>query len=94
MRKVQQQEDSRMAGSGTSLCSNAGILAKYMSLDQPADKVQCMYVWIDGSGENMRAKTRTVSFVPKEPKDLPVWNFDGSSTGASASLLLLSIHPD
>jgi hypothetical protein len=64
-----------------SLASNAGILAKYLSLTQPEDKVQCMYVWIDGSGEGLRAKTRTLSFVPTKPEQLPVWNFDGSSTG-------------
>jgi glutamine synthetase len=65
----------------TPLASNAGILAKYLALKQPADKVQCMYVWIDGTGEHVRAKTKTTSFVPTKPSDLPIWNFDGSSTG-------------
>ena len=27
------------------------------------------------------AKTRTLDAEPKSPKDLPWWNFDGSSTG-------------
>jgi len=65
----------------TSLVSNASILGKYLSLAQPKDKVQVMYVWIDGSGEHVRAKTKTVGFVPKEASELPIWNFDGSSTG-------------
>jgi len=65
----------------TSMVSNAAILGKYLALKQPDDQVQCTYVWIDGSGEFLRNKTKTVNFVPKTPQDLPIWNFDGSSTG-------------
>lgn len=57
------------------------ILEKYLELDQPAEVVQVMYVWIDGSGENLRCKTKTLDFDPKAPEECPVWNFDGSSTG-------------
>lgn len=46
-----------------------------------AGKVACEYVWIGGTGQDLRSKTRTVDSVPKKPEDLPIWNFDGSSTG-------------
>jgi len=78
----------------TSLESNAGLLAKYMALRQPDDVVQAMYVWIDGK-QGMRAKTRTLKFVPKSPSELPIWNFDGSSTyqslGSNADVYLLPV---
>lgn len=57
--------------------------AYYLRLPQPTDKFLATYVWIDGTGENVRGKTRTLSSYPKNPSDLPVWNFDGSSTGQS-----------
>merc|ERR1712108_130351 len=62
--------------------TNKSVMDKFMRLDLGAtEKVQCMYVWIDGTGEHLRAKTKTVNFVPKLPGELPIWNFDGSSTG-------------
>jgi len=61
--------------------TNKAVLDRYMKLPIPNNKIQATYIWIDGTGENVRAKTRTLDFVPKDPKDLPIWNFDGSSTG-------------
>lgn len=69
------------------------VLSHYMSLEQ-SDRVQCMYVWIDGTGENVRAKTKTVDSEPKCAADLPIWNFDGSSTGqAEGSNSDVYLHP-
>ena len=39
------------------------------------------YVWIDGTGETMRAKQQTVAKEPKSIADVKDWGFDGSSTG-------------
>ena len=43
-------------------------------------RVQALYVWIDGSGEGLRSKTKTLDAAPQSVGDLPVWNYDGSST--------------
>jgi len=69
------------------------ILDKYLSLDQQ-NAVQVLYVWIDGSGQTMRCKTKTVYTQPKSFSDCPVWNFDGSSTGqAEGSDSDVYLHP-
>jgi len=63
-----------------SLCDK-GTLEHYLDLEQESDQVQLMYIWIDGTGEGLRCKTRTALKEPKTPAECPVWNYDGSSTG-------------
>jgi glutamine synthetase len=56
------------------------VLDRFLGLPQ-FGKVQAEYVWIGGSGQDLRCKTKTLDKVPDSPADLPLWNFDGSSTG-------------
>ncbi|XP_045190899.1 glutamine synthetase-like [Mercenaria mercenaria] len=65
---------------GFSASTDKNVLKQYMSLDQPDDKVMCEYLWVDGTGEGIRSKCRTLDFEPEKPEDCPVWNYDGSST--------------
>ncbi|XP_058452879.1 glutamine synthetase 2 cytoplasmic isoform X2 [Malaya genurostris] len=58
---------------------NKTLLDKYSSLPMPESKIIATYIWIDGTGENVRCKDRTLEFIPEKPSDLPVWNYDGSS---------------
>ncbi len=43
-------------------------------------QVQAEYVWL-GGGYELRCKTKTLDKAPESVADLPVWNYDGSSTG-------------
>lgn len=57
------------------------VFRRYMSLEEPKNKMLAEYIWIGGSGNDLRSKTKTVEGDVKGPEDLPVWNYDGSSTG-------------
>ena len=47
-------------------------------LDQKGSSV-AEYVWIDGSGLQLRSKAKTVTKAVTCLADLPDWNYDGSS---------------
>ena len=59
-----------------------GAYQRYLELNQNG-AIIATYVWIDGTGENIRSKSKTLQKYPNSPSDLPWWNFDGSSTGQS-----------
>ncbi|KDO28085.1 glutamine synthetase cytosolic isozyme 1-1 [Saprolegnia parasitica CBS 223.65] len=67
------------------------VYDSYASLDT-GNYIQAEYVWIGGSGQDLRCKTRTLDKAPTSVADLPIWNFDGSSTdqapGADSEVML------
>ncbi|TQV99348.1 hypothetical protein V2A60_004825 [Cordyceps javanica] len=80
--------------------SKTETLNKYLKLDQKG-QIMAEYVWIDSTGET-RSKSRTLKEVEGgyKPEDLPVWNFDGSSTnqapGENSDVYLrpCAVYPD
>ena len=59
--------------------SRTETLQKYMNLDQKGNII-AEYIWIDAFGAT-RSKARTLADQEWTPETLPIWNFDGSSTG-------------
>jgi glutamine synthetase len=49
------------------------------SMDQNG-VIICEYVWIDGTGLNLRSKARSINHPINSLVDVPSWNYDGSST--------------
>jgi glutamine synthetase len=59
---------------------NKNLLNRYTRLKYNPKLVQATYVWIDGTGENVRLKDRVLDKIPERPEDCPDWQYDGSST--------------
>lgn len=58
------------------------ITRHYLSnLKDQNGKICAEYVWIGGTGQDLRSKAKTLDKPVTSPEELPVWNYDGSSTG-------------
>jgi len=78
-----------------------GVYRRYMELEMKGN-IQVEYVWIGGSGSDYRSKSRTITDLKAvtSPDQLPIWNYDGSSTGQAPGrdsevyLKPVTIYPD
>lgn len=59
----------------------AATIEDMKKLPVPEPFIIAEYIWIGGSGQDIRSKSRTVKGPITSPDQLPKWNFDGSSTG-------------
>ncbi|CAI0415513.1 unnamed protein product [Linum tenue] len=51
-----------------------------LDLSDTTEKIIAEYIWVGGSGMDMRSKARTLPGPVTNPSELPKWNYDGSST--------------
>ncbi|WRX21809.1 Glutamine synthetase [Theobroma cacao] len=63
--------------------STVNRLEKLLNMDITpyTDKIIAEYIWIGGSGIDLRSKSKTIAKPVEHPSELPKWNYDGSSTG-------------
>lgn len=64
---------------------DSSILLQFRDLPQE-EKIQAEYIWIGGSGNDIRSKTKTLNKIVRDIGDIPIWNFDGSSTGQAEGI--------
>ncbi|MFH4979421.1 hypothetical protein AB6A40_006130 [Gnathostoma spinigerum] len=76
------------------------VMDRFLGLAPHPTKCLATYIWIDGTGEHLRSKCRTLPKLPKTIHDYPIWNYDGSSTyqahgkNSDTHLKAVAAYPD
>ncbi|GBG83252.1 hypothetical protein CBR_g36867 [Chara braunii] len=52
-----------------------------LQLPEEDERIIAEYIWVGGTGLDLRSKPRTLPRPVKSVSELPTWNYDGSSTG-------------
>jgi len=60
--------------------SSSKYQSRFNNLPVTSDYTVAEYIWIGGSGSDIRSKTMCIPQICSKIEDFPVWNFDGSST--------------
>jgi len=58
---------------------------RFNSLSAENDTTIAEYIWIGGSGFDLRSKTMCIPKTCDIIEDFPLWNYDGSSTGQATA---------
>lgn len=70
------------------------VLQKYLQLPLKSSVCRVTYVWIDGTGEKLRGKTKTLDYTPETIDEVPVWQFAGCGTyQAETTSSDMHLHP-
>jgi len=58
---------------------------RFNNLPVETDCTIAEYIWIGGSGCDIRSKTMCIPHICSKLEDFPVWNYDGSSTNQAST---------
>lgn len=78
----------------------AKFATRFNRVRHAANYTLAEYIWVDGSGQTLRGKTKCLPKMCNAVEDFPVWDFDGSSTGQAVTkrseikLKPVAVYPD